>query len=52
MTDSEKAAAPALPDFYTDPNAVLADTKATWRHGKPPDYSATRKYFEESEYWG
>lgn len=38
-----------LPDWVTDPNAVL-DDDATWRYGRAPDYSQTRKMFEESEW--
>jgi hypothetical protein len=41
---------PSLPDFYTNPDAVLGDVSATWRYGKPPDYSTTRKVFAESEF--
>ena len=50
-TESEAApaAAPELPDYLFDPNAVLKDTSAKWRHGQPPDYSNTRKVFEESK---
>ncbi|KAF2499170.1 hypothetical protein BU16DRAFT_547598 [Lophium mytilinum] len=40
---------PALPDYLTDQNAVLGDVEATWRYGKPPDYSNTRKVFEETK---
>lgn len=43
---------PKLPDYLTDPNAVLGDTEANWRYGTPPDYSKTRKVYEESEYAG
>lgn len=43
--------APALPGFYTDPNFVLGDSSATWRFGKPPDYSKTRRLFAESKYF-
>ncbi|KAK9321778.1 hypothetical protein V1517DRAFT_325361 [Lipomyces orientalis] len=39
----------AVPNFAIDPNAVLKDTDAVWRHGAPPDYSNTRKVFEESK---
>ncbi|KAK8011329.1 hypothetical protein PG990_010294 [Apiospora arundinis] len=38
-----------LPDYMTDPNAVLKDTNAEWRHGQPPDYSKTRRVFEQSK---
>lgn len=41
--------APALPDFYTDPNAVLKDDDAVWRYGKKPDYSKTRAFYAESK---
>ena len=42
---------PAVPDFLLDPDAVLKDTGCKWRSpfGKPPDYSKTRAYYEESE---
>ncbi|KAI0600567.1 hypothetical protein F4775DRAFT_544500 [Biscogniauxia sp. FL1348] len=36
-----------IPDYMTDPDAVLHDT-AEWRYGRPPDYTRTRKYFEET----
>lgn len=45
----EAQATSGLPDWVTDPNAVLGDN-ATWRYGRAPDYSQTRKMFEESEY--
>ena len=50
-TDSEAppAAAPELPDYLLDPNAVLNDTGANWRYGQPPDYSSTRKVYGESK---
>ncbi|KAK7927935.1 pathogen-related protein [Apiospora marii] len=38
-----------LPDYMTDPNAVLGDADAEWRHGQPPDYSKTRKVFEQTK---
>lgn len=53
MTQAESTTsteAPALPDFYTDANAVLGDSSASWRYGRPPDYSKTRKFFAESEF--
>ncbi|KAK8105959.1 hypothetical protein PG999_009318 [Apiospora kogelbergensis] len=37
-----------LPDYMTDPNAVLKDADVQWRHGQPPDYSKTRKVFEQT----
>ena len=39
----------SLPDLATNPDAVLGDDVA-WRFKRAPDYSKTRKYFEESEY--
>ena len=41
-------AAPALPDYVTDPDAVLKDT-ADWRYGRAPDYSKTRKVYAETK---
>ncbi|KAF2741147.1 hypothetical protein EJ04DRAFT_530737 [Polyplosphaeria fusca] len=41
--------APALPDYLSDPNAVLKDSSAKWRYGRAPDYSKTRKMFEETK---
>jgi len=41
--------AAALPDYLTNPNAVLGDKDAKWRYGRAPDYSKTRKMFVESE---
>jgi hypothetical protein len=40
--------AAALPDYLTDPDAVLKDAQAQWRYGRAPDYSKTRKVFAES----
>jgi len=42
-------ATPQLPDYLTDPNAVLKDVEAHWRYGQAPDYSNTRKVFEETK---
>jgi hypothetical protein len=42
-------AALALPDYLTNPDATLGDKDAKWRYGRAPDYSKTRKMFEESE---
>ena len=39
---------PGLPDYLCDPNAVLKDHDAKWRYGRAPDYSNTRKVYEES----
>ncbi|KAI1738242.1 hypothetical protein F4680DRAFT_450322 [Xylaria scruposa] len=38
-----------LPDYMTDPNAVLKDVDAKWRYNQPPDYSKTRKYYSETK---
>jgi hypothetical protein len=43
-------AAPALPDYLTNPDAVLGDKDAKWRYGRAPDYSKTRKVFAESKF--
>ncbi|KAI1504929.1 hypothetical protein F5X99DRAFT_331372 [Biscogniauxia marginata] len=37
-----------IPDFMTDPDAVLHDSEAEWRYSRPPDYTRTRKYFAET----
>lgn len=47
-TEPADEAPPALPDYVLDPNAVLGDTKSHWRYGVPPDYSNTRKTYQES----
>ena len=41
---------PGLPDYLLDPNAVLKDSSANWRYGRAPDYSNTRKIYEQSEF--
>lgn len=46
---SEEPSPPSLPDYLTDPDAVLKDTEVNWRYGRAPDYSKTRKVFLESE---
>ncbi|KAL4214542.1 hypothetical protein CU097_003970 [Rhizopus azygosporus] len=38
-----------LPDFMTDPNAVLKDKDHQWRYGRVPDYSKVNKAFEEEK---
>ncbi|KAH9837490.1 hypothetical protein Tdes44962_MAKER01846 [Teratosphaeria destructans] len=38
---------PAIPDYLASPNAVFADQGVQWRYGKAPDYSKTRKVWEE-----
>lgn len=45
--DVQQPPAPAIPDYLSDPNAVLKDT-AEWRYGKAPDYSNTRNVYEQS----
>ena len=42
-------AAPALPDYLTNPNAVLGDKEAKWRYGRAPDYTKTRKVYAETK---
>lgn len=42
------ADAQGLPDYVLDPNAVLGDTDAAWRYGRPPSYKKTREYYEQS----
>ncbi len=46
---AEEAAAPGLPDYVLDEDAVLKDAAANWRHGRAPDYSKTRKIYSESK---
>jgi hypothetical protein len=41
--------APELPDYMTDPNATLNDKDASWRFGRAPDYTNTRRVYEESK---
>ncbi|KAL5115990.1 hypothetical protein ACEQ8H_006107 [Pleosporales sp. CAS-2024a] len=40
-----EAAAPALPDYLTSPDATLGDKDAQWRYGQAPDYTKTRAMF-------
>ncbi|CAE7024387.1 hypothetical protein CFE70_003454 [Pyrenophora teres f. teres 0-1] len=42
-------AAAALPDYLSNPDAVLGDKDARWRYGRAPDYSKTRKVFSETK---
>jgi hypothetical protein len=42
------AETPGLPDYVLDPNATLGDASSNWRHGRAPDYSRTRKVYEQS----
>ena len=44
------AAATALPDYLTNPDAVLGDA-AHWRYGRAPDYSNTRAVYEKSTFF-
>lgn len=46
---TQEPALAALPDYLTDPDAVLKDKEVKWRYGRAPDYSKTRKVFSESE---
>ena len=46
--DAAPAEAPGLPDYLLNPDAVLGDVSANWRHGQAPDYSQTRKVYEQS----
>lgn len=41
--------APTVPDYLASPNAVLGDKIDSWRYGKAPDYTNTRKVWAESE---
>ncbi|KAH9214439.1 hypothetical protein DL95DRAFT_435921 [Leptodontidium sp. 2 PMI_412] len=41
--------APGLPDYLLDPNATLKDDTAKWRYGQAPDYSNTRKVYEQTK---
>lgn len=45
-----ETAAPALPDYVLSPNAVFKDEGVQWRYGRAPDYSKTRKVWEEGEF--
>ncbi|KAI0467413.1 hypothetical protein F4859DRAFT_518106 [Xylaria cf. heliscus] len=38
-----------LPDYMTDPDAVLKDIDAEWRYNRPPDYNKTRKYYAKTK---
>jgi hypothetical protein len=49
MAAADTQAAPSLPDYVTDPDAVLKDKNVNWRYGRAPDYSKTRKVFAESK---
>lgn len=47
--EEQESATPGLPDYMTDPNAVLKDANAEWRYKNPPDYQKTRAYYSESK---
>ncbi|KAF2762417.1 hypothetical protein EJ05DRAFT_725 [Pseudovirgaria hyperparasitica] len=49
MAAVDTTPAPSLPDYVTDPNAVLKDADARWRYGRAPDYTKTRKVFTETK---
>jgi hypothetical protein len=36
-----------LPDFMTDPNAVLNDKDHEWRYNRVPDYKKVNAAYEE-----
>jgi hypothetical protein len=36
----------SLPDFMTNPNAVLGDTEDDWRYGRIPDYNKVNAAFD------
>ncbi|CZT00372.1 uncharacterized protein RAG0_08420 [Rhynchosporium agropyri] len=40
---------PGLPDYLLDPDATLKDSTSKWRYGRAPDYSNTRKVYEQSK---
>lgn len=40
-------AAPSIPDYMLDPDAVMKDVNAAWRFKTPPDYSKTRAVYRE-----
>ena len=46
---TEPAPAPAVPDYLASPNAVFGDEGVKWRYGRAPDYSKTRKVWEEGK---
>ncbi|CDH51365.1 hypothetical protein RO3G_04534 [Lichtheimia corymbifera JMRC:FSU:9682] len=38
-----------LPDFMTDPNAVLKDTEHEWRYKRVPDYKKVNEAYEQEK---
>ncbi|KAH8674519.1 hypothetical protein BGZ60DRAFT_404175 [Tricladium varicosporioides] len=48
--DTQPPAEPVgLPDYLLDPDATLKDASANWRYGRAPDYTKTRKVFNETK---
>lgn len=41
----------ALPDFMTNPNAVLEDKDHEWRYNRIPDYTKVNATYEEGLLW-
>ena len=41
----------SLPDFMTDPNAVLNDKDHEWRYNRIPDYNKVNATYEEGMVW-
>lgn len=41
-----------LPDFMTDPNAVLKDTEHEWRYKRVPDYKKVNEAYEKGKKFG
>ena len=39
----------AIPDYMTDPDAVLHDENVAWRNMRAPDYTKVNKAFEETK---
>lgn len=48
-TPEDPQPAPSLPDYVTSPNAIFKDEGVQWRYGKAPDYTKTRKVWEEGK---
>lgn len=42
----------SLPDFMTNPNAVLEDKDHEWRYNRIPDYTKVNATYEEGLYMG
>lgn len=40
----------SLPDFMTNPNAVLGDKDDEWRYNRIPDYTKVNATYEEGKY--